>query len=182
MSDTYSNVTGDTYLADLGLAAVPTPIYHSDVWRPHPILDFVPVMTVRRGRTGDEIQVMADISSILSFAENTALVDQAMPSITGFAPTLVGRGYSWSQSVQGRQRVADENWPQFEAVRDDKVIRAMVDDLTHGTTNSITLLSSGVTDITVDAAGNASLDGLITAVHAVGRPPWASTTRWASSG
>lgn len=170
MADTFSNVTGNTYLADLGITVRPTPVYHSDVWRPHPMLDYIPVIVTERGITGNEIQVMADISSILSFAENTALTDQAMPAITGFAPTLVGRGYSWSQSVQGRQRVADRDWPQFELVRAQKVVRAMVDDLTHGSTNSFTLLSAGITDITVDAAGNATLDGLLMAVQAVGRP------------
>ena len=170
MSDTYSNPAGNTYLADLGITVQPTGVVHSDVWRIHPIMRYIPVASVMRGITGDEIQVMADFSAALSFAENTALTDQAMPSITGYAPTLVGRGFSVSQSVQGRQRVSDDRWPAFEKIRAQKVLRVMIDDLSHGATNSVILLSSGFTDVTDDAAGNASLDGFLTCVFAVSRP------------
>ena len=100
------------------------------------------------------------------------------------APTLVGRGYSWSQSVQGRRRVADENWLQFEAVRDDKVIRAMVDDLDprdhqqhHPPVERRDRHHRGRRRQRL--AGRADRGPRSTPSDA---PPWASTTRWASSG
>lgn len=170
MADTFSNVTGDTYLTDLGITIRPASVLHGAVWRPHPILAFCPVMEIPRGQTGWGVRTMADFSAALSFAENTALTDQAAPTITSVNPTLVGRGFSLSHSVQGRQRVSDDQWPQYEKVMLQKVLRVMIDDLTHGSTNGITPLSSAFTDITVDSGANASLDGFITAVLAVSKP------------
>lgn len=166
----FSNPGNAAYYADLGITIKPARVMHGTTWRPHPILGWIPVVSIPRGQTGWGIRTMADFSAALSFAENTALTDQAMPTITSVNPTLVGRGFSYSQTVQGRQRVADEDWGQLVTIRDQKVSRVIMDDLTNGSTNGITALSSGITDVTTDAAGNASLDGLLTCIDAVGKP------------
>src|SRR3990167_6245617 len=106
MSDTFSNPGNASYFADLGLTIVPAPVLHGTTWRPHPILRYVPVMVVERGSTGRGIRTMADFSAALAFSENTALTDQAMPTITSTNPTMAGRGFSLSQTVQGMMRVA----------------------------------------------------------------------------
>lgn len=172
MSDTFSNPGNASFFADLGITIRPGKVQHANTWRPHPILGFIPVVSIPNGSTGQGVRRWADWSAGIAFSENTAMTDQAHPSITTVDPTLVGRGFSYSQTVQGRQRVADGDWDHTEKIRDQKVVRVLVDDLTHlsGNANSIIALSSSVTDVTVDAAGNASLDGLFACIRAVGRP------------
>lgn len=172
MSDTFSNVGGNSYFADLGITTKPMRVQHGSFWRPASYLRHIPVVTIPRGMSGLGVRTMADFSAAVAFSENTAMTDQAMPTITSTNPTLVGRGFSYSQSVQGRQRVADADWPAVEKIRDQKVRRVLVDDMTHlsGNSNSIAALSASITDITRDAAGNASLDGLFDACEAVGYP------------
>lgn len=172
MSDVFSNPGNATYWADLGLTTVPMRVQHSNFWRPASYLRHIPVISIPRGRTGNGVRTMADWTAAIAFSENTALVDQSMPTITSTNPTLVGRGFSYSQTVQGRQRVADGDWEAAERVRDQKVRRIIVDDLTHlaGNANSIAALTASITDITRDAAGNASLDGLFDTCEAVGYP------------
>lgn len=172
MSDVFSNPTNGAYLADLGITIRPMGVQHGNFWRPHPLLAFVPVISIPRGQTGWGVRRMADFSAGIAMTENTAMTDQAMPTITSVDPTLVGRGFSYSQTVQGRQRVADADFPQFEKIRDQKIVRVLIDDLTHlsGNANSMIALSASITDITRDAAGNATLDGLFDCAEAVGYP------------
>jgi hypothetical protein len=170
MSDVFSNPGNAAYFADLGITIEPAGAMHVEPWRPNPILGFVPVVGINRGTTGLGIRRVAEISSIIAYAENTALVDQAWPAITTIDPSVGGRGYSLSHTSQGMLRVSGPNWDKMSAVMQELVLRAIVNDITHGSTNGIMQLAASITDVTDDAAGNATLEGLLNCVLKTGRP------------